>query len=356
MKKIHFLLIGLLPLQLWGLTYLKNHPAWVETYYSQRLYPFIFETHRFFFQQFSFSLGDLFYAIAILLIVKSGVLFFKKRMVAWKLILGNSLSLISLVVLFFNVSWGLNYYRTPLHQDLKYKMTYNETELENTLSKLILISNQLHSQLSINDTTAVKIQYSKDKIAELIEKEFDFDLKKMKPQPYLKQSLWSTLLSYMGYSGYLNPFTLESQANSKIPKLNFIVTAAHEMAHQLGIASEGEANFIAFYTSIKHSDPFVQYAGYTFALQYSYSELFKANPELAKEKIKSLHPGIIKNYRAFSEFWKQYQNPFEPLLKKGYDSYLKANGQAQGIQSYSGLVGYVIAYTQNDSFNLNLID
>ena len=63
----------------------------------------------------------------------------------------------------------------------------------------------------------------------------------------------------MGYAGYLNPFTLEAQINTKIPKLNYIFTAAHEMAHQLGVASESEANFIAFYTCIKNLDPFIQF-------------------------------------------------------------------------------------------------
>jgi len=332
---------------------IKNNPSWVESYYSQLVYPFIFDTHRLFFEKFSFSVGDLLYAFLVLFIAKNVVSIFKKKKPSWRAIVRQGLSFVSLILLFFNLNWGLNYYRTPLYQDLGYQMKYNETELEATFSKLVTISNQLHSQLSENDTTAVTLHYSKTKIGNLIEKEFDFDLKKMEPKPYLKQSLWSTLLSYMGYAGYLNPFTLESQANSKIPKLDFIITAAHEMAHQLGIASEGEANFIAFYTSIKHSDPFLQYAGYTFALRYCYAELYKANPENAKEKLKTLHPGILKNYKELSEFWKQYQNPFEPLLKKGYDSYLKANGQAKGIQSYSTIVGYVVAYAQKASFNLN---
>ena len=343
----------MLPIQGLFLMLLKKNPSWVEAYYSQCFYPFIFDTHRLFFEKFSFSLGDLLYALVVFFIVKNTISVFKKKNQSWETLFRRSFAFISLVLLFFNLNWGLNYYRTPLHQDLGYQTKYNETELEAVFSKLITISNQLHTQLSVNDSTAVTIGYSKAIISDLIENEFDFDLKKMEPQPYLKQSLWSTLLSYMGYSGYLNPFTLESQANSKIPKLDFMITAAHEMAHQLGIASEGEANFIAFYTSIKHSDPFVQYAGFTFALRYCYAELYKANPERAKEKIKTLHPGILKNYKELSEFWKRYQNPFEPLLKKGYDSYLKANGQAKGIQSYSTIVGYVVTYAQKDSFNLN---
>ena len=57
----------------------------------------------------------------------------------------------------------------------------------------------------------------------------------------------------MGFSGYINPFTLEAQINMKIPKLNYITTASHEMAHQLGISNESEANFVAFISSINNS-------------------------------------------------------------------------------------------------------
>ena len=32
----------------------------------------------------------------------------------------------------------------------------------------------------------------------------------------VKNSIWSTIISYMGYAGYLNPFTLEAQVNEKI--------------------------------------------------------------------------------------------------------------------------------------------
>ena len=60
------------------------------------------------------------------------------------------------------------------------------------------------------------------------------------------------------YSGYLNPF-LESQANAKMPTQSFITTALHETAHQMGYASEKEANFIAYLSAIKSEDPYIQY-------------------------------------------------------------------------------------------------
>ena len=349
MKKIHLILIGLLPIQWLGLSFIKNYPSWVETYYSQNFYPFLFNIYRFFFDKIPFSIGDLLYGIMIIYISRKMIKMFKSKKIKWLIVLRNGLSFLSLILLIFNTNWGLNYYRIPLYKKLNYNIKYDENQLEKTFDILIIASNKLHKRLSNSDSLPVRISYPKDFIAQKIEDEFNFDLDKLKPIPYLKNSLWGTLLSYMGYAGYLNPFTLESQTNSKIPKLDYIITSAHEMAHQLGIASESEANFIAFYNCINHSDPFIQYSGYTFALRYCYSELFKANPKKAEAKIQALTPGILKNILELSMFWKLHSNPFEPILKKGYDSFLKANGQSKGIKSYNDMVSLVIAYLEKES-------
>ena len=59
--------------------------------------------------------------------------------------------------------------------------------------------------------------------------------------------------------------------------------------------------------------------------------------------------GVLKNFEQLSDFWVKFQNPFEPFFKKGYDSYLKANGQVKGIKSYNAMVGMLIAYIlEND--------
>ncbi len=356
MKKTHLILILLLPMQWLGLSFIKNYPSWIETNYSQKLYPLLFNIYRFFFNKIPFSIGDLFYGFIIIYILKEIIVMFKRKKIKWLTVIRNVLSILSLILLIFNINWGLNYYRIPLHNKLNYNINYDEAQLEKTFDFLVIASNKLHKKLSNVDSVAVRISYSKDIIAQKIEDEFNFDLYELKPNPYLKNSLWGTLLSYMGYAGYLNPFTLESQANSKIPKLNYMITSAHEMAHQLGIASESEANFIAFYNCINHSDPFIQYSGYTFALRYCYSDLYNVNPEKAKAKIQALKSGILNNLLEISQFWKRYSNPYEPIIKKGYDSYLKANGQSQGIKSYNDMVSLVIAYLEKESLQLIKID
>ena len=353
MNKIRFFLICLIPLQWIVIIWVSKNPEWIETYYSERFYTFIYKSHKFFFENLTFSFGDVLYGLSLLTIILSVIQSIKKRKKFFKSFLKNGLAIISFISLVFYLSWGLNYYRLPLHKTLNYSSIYNENQLTNTFQKLIEISNSLHQNLSEADSLALQIPYSKQKLLEMIEKNFFFKPKEFNIKPYLKSSIWSTLLSYMGYAGYLNPFTLESQINDRIPKLSYITTASHEMAHQFGIASESEANFIAFYTSINHPDPFIQFAGSSLALRYFYSELYKANPILATKNIAKLSPGILKNFKQLSVFWKKFQNPFEPYLKKSYDSYLKANGQTNGIKSYNDMVGLVIAYFEVGEFNLD---
>ena len=132
---------------------------------------------------------------------------------------------------------GINYFRLPLNKKLGYNINYTEKEIENTLNILIKNSNHLHEILTNNDSLAVKVPYNKAKIASLIENGFNFDLEKYDAKPYLKNSMLSTPLSYMGYRLFKSIYSRSSN-KFKIPKLNYIFTAAHEMAHQLGVASK----------------------------------------------------------------------------------------------------------------------
>ena len=345
-KKVHLTLVCLIPAQLIALIFFKNNPTWIEKYYSNYLYPLIYTTHDFFFNKFSYSIGDLLYGIGIIFIP---ILFFNllRKKLSICLTFINTASIFSLIFLIFNLNWGLNYYRLPLNEKMNLKIEYNKVELINTLNYLVQSTNLLHLKLTNDIDEAVKISYGLDQIIEIICREFNFN-QKFEQKPFLKKSLWSNVLNYMGFAGYLNPFTLESNINQNIPKLNLIVTAAHEIAHQIGFASESEANFIAFISSFKNSDPYIQYAGLTFAINYCYSELLKIDPVKAKKYIKLLNPGILDNYKEISKFWYQYKNPFEPMIKKSYDFYLKANGQSRGIKSYDGMVGLIIGYHKNN--------
>jgi hypothetical protein len=242
--------------------------------------------------------------------------------------------------LHFQLSWGLNYHKTPLVAGARAIKNYTEDELNSITHFFVRESNRLHFQLSTNDSLAVKINGNKQNIIKRVEGFSQEHPIKGK----IKLSLFSLPLTYMGFSGYLNPFTLEAQVNRWVPKIDLPVTAAHEMAHQQGHAAENEANFIGFLRCYYHPDLDIQYAARLFGLRYTYRELYSLNPDKAEEIRCSLYPGILENFAESSRFWKAHTNPLEPLLKQSYDSYLKANNQKEGIQSYNAVVNLFITH------------
>ena len=160
----------------------------------------------------------------------------------------------------------------------------------------------------------------------------------------IKNSFISLLQSYNGTAGYLNPLTGEAQINDKIPKTSYPTTTCHEMAHQLGFAAENEANFIGFLAANYHENNYFKYASYRMAFGYCISEIKRRDVEISEELWKTVNLGITKDFNASYEFWQEYKNPLEPLIKKGYNAYLKANKQSKGVDSYNYVVDLLISY------------
>ena len=339
-----------LAFQLLSLKMIKNNPQLVEEYYSSFFYPLLFQIQSRFFAFFSFSLGDLFYALALLLFLYNCYRYFKYKKQNFKWLFFNLIILVSLIHFFFYMSWGLNYFRIPLHQKLNYTLDYTEESLTKTLLYHLDQTHRLRQQLNTADSLAVVAPYNKKKIIGLIQENYTVPFHTQKKvTPFGKVSWWSYLLSYAGYGGYLNPFTLESQINNLQPPLSFVSTAAHEMAHQCGIAAEDEANFIAFYILAQHTDPYLRFSAHAFAVRYLYYDLYRFSPETAKEIRYQMHPGLLKDFEKIAIFWKQFENPFEPYLKQFYHQFLVANGQKKGLKSYSAIVGYLVAHCEENS-------
>jgi hypothetical protein len=53
---------------------------------------------------------------------------------------------------------------------------------------------------------------------------------------------------------------------------------------------------------------------------------------------------VQKNFNQLESFWKNFENPMEPVFKNVFHSFLKANNQAEGIRSYSRIVTLLVAY------------
>ncbi|MDO1501142.1 DUF3810 domain-containing protein [Winogradskyella maritima] len=337
---------------------LKSQPEFVERFYSNGIYVYISKAMRFVFGWLPFSVGDILYTLAILLVLR-WLINSRKRLFkdtkAWGLEL---LSTLSIAYIAFHVLWAFNYYRQPLHIALDIDNEYTIEELSNVIDYLISEANTAHSRLSKVDSLKIEFPYSKYEILDKVpdgyvqlHKEFP----KLNYQPHsIKTSMYSTMLTYMGFSGYLNPFTNEAQVDILIPKFKLPTTGSHEVAHQLGFAAENEANFIGGLAAINNPDPYFQYSGRAFALRHCLYDLFKRDQNLYEAKLETINKGILTNYQEVRDFWMSYQNPLEPAFKTTYDSFLKANNQSKGMESYSYVVALFVNYFQANTQDLNV--
>lgn len=344
-SKKYKVLAVLLILQWLFIKLISRFPEFVESYYSKGIYPSISRFFRILFGWIPFSFGDILYIVLGFLILKSVIKIFKERKIKFIKILAS----ISVIYFCFHFFWGLNYYREPLHKTLEIKeLNYTTDELESFTNQLIAKVNYLQIGITQNDTIKVTIPFSKKETYQKAKNGYD-NLSVSHPQfeyksNSIKHSIISLPLTYMGFSGYLNPFTGEAQVNSLNPAVSYAATSCHEIAHQLGYAAENEANFIGFLSAINNNDSYFQYSGYYMALRYALNDLYRHDKEKYKVAIKSVNKGVIKNLQESQDFWNSYQNPFEGYFKSFFNLFLKANKQPKGIRSYNGMVGMLINY------------
>ena len=330
---------------------LSLFPTFIENYYSNGLYLFISKALRLSFGWLPFSLGDVFYTLGILLIIRWFIKNIKRIVTDTKLWFVELFSVLSIVYFTFHLFWAFNYYRKPLHENLNLKADYTTEQLLETISILKEKTNALHNQLAKNDSTKVNYPFNKAFVLEHTLNSYE-NLWKTYPNlkytnPSVKKSLLSYPLTIMGFSGYLNPFTNEAQVNSMIPIYKLPTTTAHEIAHQLGYAAENEANFIGFLASINNNNIYFKYSGYSFALRHCLGELFKRDPETYYEVAQTINKGIYKNYKEVRDFWDSHKNFTEPIFKETYSTFLKVNNQSKGIKSYSYVVALYVNYFTN---------
>lgn len=328
--------------------WLSGYPEFIESYYSNGIYPYISRLFRFMLGWIPFSFGDLVYGFAIIFIIRWVIKNFKRLKTDTKNWFVDVFSAISIIYFAFHLFWGLNYYRLPLHKSLHLKSEYTTEQLIKVTENLIEKSNKIHATLIKNDTLPIHVPYSKSLILEMVPlgyKNLEKDYPHLEYHPKsIKKSMFSVPLTYMGFSGYLNPLTLESQVDYLIPIYIFPTTASHEVAHQLGFAAENEANFIGCLAAINHDDVYFKYSGYTFALRFCLNEIYRRDEALFDSITKTVNKGILKNYQEIRTFWDTYENPAEPIFKTTYSSYLKANKQDKGMQSYNYVVALFVNY------------
>jgi hypothetical protein len=320
-------------------------PDTVERFYSNGLYIYISRFSRSVLGKITFSVGDIIYGITVIYCI---YWFYKNRKLHWKSKFWSALSFLSIVYFLFHLLWAFNYYREPLFEKMKIQRKYSNKDLYAFTEKLIVKTNEIQFKITQDKNKKVTNTYSIDSIFHLTQNGynnlaiqypfFEYEI------PSKKKSLISLPLTYMGFGGYLNPFTNESQVNYKLPIYGFPNVVCHEMAHQIGYASESECNFIGFLAGIKNDDLYFQYSAYANALRYCLSNISLKDEGKFKILKAKINPGIIANYKESDLFWEQYDTFIDKGFHAFYDQFLKTNQQKDGIESYSKFVDFLVNY------------
>lgn len=160
----------------------------------------------------------------------------------------------------------------------------------------------------------------------------------------LKPVFLSEGLSYMHITGVYTFFTGEANININFPDYTVPYTAAHELAHQRGIAREDEANMVALLVCMESDDPYIRYSAYTNVYEFVVSALYKADRELYRDIRKKTDSSFINEQIAFSKFFDKYEKSVASQVSDVVnDAYLMSQGTV-GQVSYGMVVDLTVAY------------
>ena len=324
--------------------------GFVEQYYSNGFYIFISRTLRFFFGWLPVSFGDVLYTVVaawlLWLVIRFIRLLFTRKMTKQKWLSGlrKMLQFVLLVYIIFNVFWGLNYNRQGIAYQLHLK-PQPETKEDLTLLTSMLLQRVNKARQNLPQ----KVTYLSYR--QTFDKAFTAYQDAQKKYPFLqyrfasvKPSFYSILGNYLGYSGYYNPFSAEAQVNVKMLPFTTPYVTCHEMAHQLGYASEDEANFVGYLAAKSSPDPQFQYSVYFDLFNYANGELYLYDSAASRANYKALDTLVKKDMKDYRLFWQGYQNAIEPVITMLYGHYLKANNQPAGLRTYDFVTALLIDY------------
>ena len=154
----------------------------------------------------------------------------------------------------------------------------------------------------------------------------------------------SGFLTAMDFTGFYFPFTGEANVNMDSPAAFLPSTVVHEMAHQRQIASEQECNFVAIAVSAMSDDPLYRYSGFLMGYVHLSNALYRSDRAAWQAIRDSLPPEVVADIHANNVYWAANHTKFTDASQKVYDSFLKTNGDPNGVKSYGMVVDLLLAY------------
>lgn len=300
-----------------------------------------------------FSVAELLYVLAaaaaaalLVLMVRFLVKSHKKWRAAYRCALFAA-DLALTVYAAFSLLWGVNYYaddfcgRTGLTPEpVAYEDLLRVTRY--FANGLTLSSRQVERDADgVFTADRQEILSFADQVYDCLYDEFPMlDMPDQKP----KGVFFSKLMSEMNFTGFYAPFTGESNVNMDSPVMLLASTCAHELAHQRGIASEQQCNFLAVLACTRCANADYRYAGWLLGYIHLSNALYRADREAWQDVRDRLGEEVLADLRANSAYWAQFSGPTASVTQSLNDRMIRSYGDSLGTQSYGAVVDLLVKY------------
>ena len=354
LKWRHGVLIALLIL----VTLTKMIPLW-GFIYTTRIYPVIGTLLSPISGIFPFAVGDIFIALSIAWVILYPIYEIGLRK---KRVFGRVAEYLLWVYAWFYIAWGLNYSQPNIYYRIgmkpvevskaKFKkFAYQYADSLNALSnaslgnarKSISPDSIVDDALKNRVRDAVLKEYNKIGYREGINKPFN-------QHPHAKTMVFTPLSSMAGVTGSMGPFFCEFTLNGDILAHDYPATYAHEFAHFLGVANEGEANFYSYIVCTASADKQVRFSGYYHIFFHVLNNVYDILGEKEGERfLKHIRPEIIQRARNDRHYWLSKRcKALDAAQDFIFELYLRGNHVAEGRKSYSGVIGLILAWEEKN--------
>ena len=371
----HWLLLVLLLL----VTLVKMIPLW-GFIYTTRIYPIIGTLLSPISGFFPFAVGDIFIALSIAWVIFYPIyeIGLRKKLARRyfflaakrgcypkkKVVFGRVAEYLLWVYAWFYIAWGLNYSQPNIYDrtgmkpvevsEAKFKaFAYQYADSLNALSISSDIAGSSISSDSIVDDglknrvrDAILKEYNKIGYKEGINAPFN-------QHPHAKTMVFTPLSSMSGVTGSMGPFFCEFTLNGDILPHDYPATYAHEFAHFLGVANEGEANFYSYTVCTALADKQVRFSGYYHIFFHVLNNVFDILGEKEGERfLKHIRPEIIQLAKSDRRYWLGKRcKALDAAQDFIFELYLRGNHVAEGRKSYSGVIGLILAWEEKKEYS-----
>ena len=330
--------------------------------YTTRIYPVIGTLLSPISGIFPFAVGDIFIALSIAWVILYPIYEIGLRK---KRVFGRVAEYLLWVYAWFYIAWGLNYSQPNIYYRIgmkpvevskaKFKkFAYQYADSLNALSNASLSNASLGNARKSISPDSIVDDALKNRVRDAVLKEYnkigyrEGINRPFNQHPHAKTMVFTALSSMAGVTGSMGPFFCEFTLNGDILAHDYPATYAHEFAHFLGVANEGEANFYSYIVCTASADKQVRFSGYYHIFFHVLNNVYDILGEKEGERfLKHIRPEIIQRARNDRHYWLSKRcKALDAAQDFIFELYLRGNHVAEGRKSYSGVIGLILAWEE----------